>query len=174
MPGNSMEEKLYQIFMNVNDWLRFSEAKNAALIAFAAVTLFGAMQTAIGPNCPKPISMCLLSYAVLSGLGLLAALFSFLPQLSIAWLWKTRKPARADNLLFFGHLESYNEKGLIDEIKRKYGLKSERQGIEYDLANQIIQNSKIAMKKYRIFTIALWFVISGILSPVIVIPLYYF
>lgn len=167
-----MEEKLNQIFLNINEWLKFSEAKNAALIALIAASLWGTMQIILTPNCNKVLFYYSLHYSIFSGLGLIVALFSFLPQTKITWPWRTRNPKNSDNLLFYGHLERYDENGLIDEIERKYALKSENKNIEYDLANQIIQNSKIAMRKYRYFSLAIWFVIMGFLSFPITIVLY--
>ena len=38
------EEKLYKIFNNVNDWLKFAEAKNFGLLTLNAAIAFGLTQ----------------------------------------------------------------------------------------------------------------------------------
>ena len=39
--NDNITQQLYQVFNNVNDWLKFAEAKNAMLIAFNGASIFG-------------------------------------------------------------------------------------------------------------------------------------
>lgn len=40
-----MEERLKFIFANVNEWLRFAEAKNGVLVAFNGAAIWGTLQS---------------------------------------------------------------------------------------------------------------------------------
>ena len=73
-----MEEKLNQIFLNVNEWLKYSEAKNGVLLALDGAMLIGLMSLLKDASDPLKVSItwCLIPSFTLS----LVILFcSFLP-----------------------------------------------------------------------------------------------
>ena len=43
MNGENIEKKLNQIFVNVNEWLKFAEAKNGVLFAFNGAAVIGVL-----------------------------------------------------------------------------------------------------------------------------------
>jgi Pycsar effector protein len=159
-----MEKKLSFILNEAINWLKFSEAKNAAIIAFIAVTFPAVIQIAMSPNRNDFIFYYALNYLIFSGFSLFVALISFAPKTKNIWIWKSNKIKKSDNHFFFAQLTKYDEKSLISAISNKYQIESKNIAIEIDIANQVIQNSKIALKKYKYFNFALWLLFMGIFS----------
>ena len=175
-------EKLLVIFQNVNEWLKFAEAKNAVLLAFsgtgitATVTLLATIQ-----NLPGSLKIgVLVTTGLLYVCAFLCAL-SFLPSTNLEKILWNRSRAFSsmqpkpddDNFYYFGHLKKYGAVELLDAVNRLYlnGTISTPYGKEpHDLATQIILNSGIAFRKYRLFTYSLYFLICSILSvPVLML-----
>ncbi|MCP4218773.1 MAG: hypothetical protein GY765_29345, partial [bacterium] len=74
-----MEERLKSIFANVNDWLKFAEAKNAALVAFNSAIIFAVLSVFDQAALQKfPIGKWfLIPFLILTALGLGIALWTF-------------------------------------------------------------------------------------------------
>lgn len=161
-------DRLIQIFNNVNDWLKFAEAKVGALIAFLAATIFGSFQVCNGAQCNDFISFYIGGIIVFASIALFICLISLMPQTRLKWLWPPEKYSKTDNLFFFGHLAKYDADSLVELLIDKYKLESDNKEMELDIANQIIQNSLIANKKYKYFNFSMMVIISGIIGlPVI-------
>ena len=69
-------------------------------------------------------------------------------------------------IFFFEYLKTLNSKSLLNLHFK------ENDDIEYpdsilNLADQIINNSKITSLKYEYFTVAIWTTICGIVTPVV-------
>jgi hypothetical protein len=112
-----MEDTLKDILSNVNDWLKFAEAKNAALIAFHLGSIFGAATiiTQSQPNTiPEAILNYLYSFITLSIVGLFFVLFSFWPQTrienvlskKIEDIFCFKRSTIEENLLFYGYINN--------------------------------------------------------------------
>jgi hypothetical protein len=170
---DDLTAKLLVIFQNVNDWLKFAEAKNAALFAFSAtglaapVTLLATVQ-----NLPNSLKLGLIATASLLCICALLCAWSFLPKTNLEKLiWLKAKPSQAlvanlnDNLYYFGHLQKYSSDSLLNAISQNYlGNKfsppypKEAQ----DLASQITINSAIAFRKYKLFTYSAYCLVASI------------
>ena len=175
-------EKLLIIFQNVNDWLKFAEAKNAVLFAFsgtgvtAMVTLLATAQ-----NLPGSLKVGLLLTTGLLCVCMFLCALSFLPSTNLEKiLWNRGRSFNAmqpkpddDNLYYFGHLRKYGAVELLDTVNRLYlnGTVATPYGKEArDIATQITSNAGIAFRKYKFFTYSLYFLIFSILSvPVLVL-----
>ncbi len=175
-----MEERLKNIFANINDWLKFAEAKNAAIIAFNGATLFGILQIIANKKLTDLLIVhyFLWAFIILEILGILIALFSFLPELKIPLLGskKRKLDPKKDNLLFFGHIVKFKPEEYLRALYASIGLEKKEgfEKLELHFANQIIVNSKISLRKYHFFRIALWLTIAGILSIIIGSTIYIF
>lgn len=170
-----MEERLKAIFSNVNDWLKFAEAKNGALIAFNASTV-GLIFSRILTNNDLPaifnsiwVKGYFYIYVLCAGLGFIISLLSFLAKIKITYFYTNGMTDPKDNLLFFGDICKYKNKTrtYLDRLRSNVGAGRTESytKIEEDYAEQIIENSCIAMRKYRHFNTALWFTIAGIVTP---------
>lgn len=176
--GYKLEKKLEYIFNNVNDWLKFAEAKNAALLAFNIGVIVGVARL-IEFEFNKILSDLSTAYIV-AGLMLLVissliCLLSFIPRLHIPWISYKEKPNMNRNTLFFNDISSHVPKTYLEECSKKMGegLPNNTEYLE-DLATQIIVNSRIALVKYYLFSGAIWITLSAIVTPVIALLLYFF
>jgi hypothetical protein len=174
--GLSMDvlvEKLRIIFQNVNEWLKFAEAKNAVLLAFSgtAMTVTLAVLATV-QNLPNSLRVGLLGATALLCVCAFLCAWSFLPKTNLEKiLWSRRmsfqamKPQVEDNLYYFGHLRKYNSVTLLDSVNQGYlnGAASLPYGKEaQDLASQIVVNSSIAFRKYQLFTYAAYLLTAAI------------
>jgi hypothetical protein len=164
-----MADKLKDIFENVNNWLKFAEAKNATLIAGNGLLIFGVLKTIHEVN----INIYLLYYIyfclILFSLSLVISLISFMPKVKIPTFLLNSDIETNDNLLFYGHILKYNEKTLLDKLNEMIKDDEDKTSKEFKTmyAQQIIINSKIARNKFQLFDIAIRFTLSGILSPIL-------
>ncbi len=172
--------KLLGIFQNVNEWLKFAEAKNGILLAFsgaaitAAITLLSTAQ-----NLPNSLRIGLSLTTIFLCICSLICTLSFLPKIDLErLLWvRTRPPKNSsffrketDNFYYFGHLQKYNSTELLDALNKHYfaGTINTPYKKEYeDIAGQITINSEIAFLKFQIFTYAIYILIISI----IIIPI---
>lgn len=174
-----LQDRLIYIFGNVNEWLKFAEAKNAGLFAFTGAAIFGLLSFKVSSANLYDAWKAGINISILF---LLAAatvsLFSFFPQTARArakssrqrglrrFIPRTRallknKKYRSDrnNLLFYVELGRYNARRLICAVGRKYvGCEQDIALVSkfhHDLANQIVINSRICTGKNYLFKIAL-------------------
>lgn len=173
-----MKDAVKDIFSNVNEWLKFAEAKNAALIAFHLGSIFGAATIITQSECgtiPQLILKYLYSFIILSSVGLFFTLFSFWPQTKIEAvlskkiedIFYSRTPMTNGNLLFYGYINDCGKDQYLSELCRCYSKNPTNcTKLELDYINQIVTNSRIAVRKYFYFKIALLLTIVAVLSPI--------
>lgn len=171
------EEKLQKIFANVNDWLKFGEAKNAALLA-----LTGAATLSVLNLDSSKVSCCLFWYLTrvtlpLLCLAIIVILSSFIAHTKPFFISKkSQEKSVSDNLLFYGDIAKYNANEYLQALYEKGSLGKQEIGgdkVELEYAEQVVYNSKIASTKYKLFNTAILIVLSAILSPLIAPALYF-
>jgi hypothetical protein len=153
-----MDERLNIILGYVNDWLKFAEAKNGVLL-----TLCGGVIFALLGNAPaNTVAIWLRGIYYFSILLLFVAsvvcLISFIPQIKIPWLSSIGKLSGKENVYFYGDLANYSPTELLKILHQKSGAGDNPTftPLEIDLAGQIVTNSRIALKKYKHFSLSLW------------------
>lgn len=150
-------EFLEKVFGNVNNWLHFAEAKNAALVVFniAALDAFKSFDICEDKNLFW--NMILILFVI----STLCALISFTPVLS--HIKVNLEKAESHNLLFYKNIASFsNVDDYITELEKRYwdmhqGKECQVSYIERDLCEEIYENSKITVRKYKAFTMSLVF-----------------
>jgi len=158
----SLEEQLHKIFANVNDWLKFSEAKNAMLIAFNAASIFGMLKMYDFQYIKdsEGLKIYIMIVIILLIFSTANSLISFAPRVKMVkeglFVGET-----ASNILFFEYLKGRSANEILKEISEKEEGFSK---METDLAEQIKQNSIIASRKFSYFTISVWITIAAYLS----------
>jgi Pycsar effector protein len=156
-----MEERLRYIFANVNDWLRFAEKKNAAIVV--AATSLGLAITQFAPSLKSTgveLWVSIVSVGLLFGAGVLS-LLSFVPSVRFVWSIPLRQPSDEENLFFFGHVAHYSATEYLQALYRATAASCGRQKLEVDLAGQIITNSQIALRKFWFSRCSTWLLFSG-------------
>ncbi|MEI1374142.1 hypothetical protein PQG02_22505 [Nostoc sp. UHCC 0926] len=176
---DEVSSKLLVIFQNVNDWLKFAEAKNGILLAFAGAGITATVTIlATAQKIPHFLQIGLLITTSLLCVCALICSLSFLPKTNLESLVraKTKQLNQSriqlkdtDNLYFFGHLQKYHSTELLDTLNKHYfeGKVNIPYKKEYqDIASQITINAEITFLKFKFFTYAIY----TLLASIIVIP----
>jgi hypothetical protein len=160
---------LEDTYTRVADWLKYAEAKNAVLVAFDSTIslaiagfLSNKMEIAFIPDWYLKLSL------VLFVGGAAISLISFLPQIA-QFEFKKKQHHNLINPLYFADIAKLTEDEYAKIIQERYNLDKEFTLYEKDLINQITYNSKIAVIKFRNFSIALWLNIAVFLTPLIIL-----
>jgi hypothetical protein len=159
MPNEN--DDLWNIFSNINDWVRFADTKAAAVIAgqgaiFAlAIPRLLANRTTITHHFWL---MVLLGVSlILAALTLLYALKCIIPRLKVG---------EAKSLIFFGHIaQAFDDAKTYRQFVDRQLL--EPDGLRDHLAHQIWSNSIVAWAKYKDSTWALRFFAIGLVLNII-------
>jgi len=168
-----MDDKLKDIFSNINDWLKYAETKSATLIAGNGALIFGFSRLSLSDSINCYFSYYLIFCSLLSLISLSICLLSIIPALNMPWDSKPTGTQDNDNVLFFGHIAKYSPLSYLNKLANQIGEKNVVfTGYQKDLAFQIIINSTIANRKYTYFNTAIWFTLSAVISPVITIIIY--
>tara|TARA_R110002020_G_scaffold53118_2_gene148942 strand:+ start:360 stop:899 length:540 start_codon:yes stop_codon:yes gene_type:complete len=156
-----LEDKLWKIFVNVNDWLKIAEAKNAMLIGFNGACIFGLSR--IMDITEGFLWWYLLFTCICFGFSVLTSLTAFVPRLN-ALPPGVFYDSKIINIFYFEYLKTLSSGSLIhelDERTKNFEIPSRVK----QLADQVICNSNIASRKYSYFSVSVWITICGIASP---------
>lgn len=158
-----MVDELEKIFSNINSWLTFAEAKNAAIIAFNIAVIAALFSGAdiLG----KTLIFYLINVIMVVSSGL--ALIAFIPNMS-----NNKKTIEVikeqDNLLLYSHIAKYTKEKYLIALYKKYfnsiKQESDLSKIELDYADEITYNAEITVNKYKWFRRALYVDFIGILG----------
>ena len=173
---DDVSSKLIAIFQNVNDWLKFAEAKNGILLAFSGAAITATITIlSTAQSLPDSLKVGLLLTTILLSICALVCSLSFLPKTNLErLLWLRSRPPKntnytkkdTDNLWYFAHLQKYNAIELLEAMNKLYfeNQLSVPYKKEYeDIAAQITINAEIAFLKFQIFTYAVYVLIASIL-----------
>ena len=156
-----MEERLRYILTTVNEWLKFAEAKNGGLLVADIAVLFGAfslLNESTGQVLPIHLAI------VLAICSATSSLVSFSPQLRVLSSKSKRRTGKKASLIFYGHIAEYEPQSYIEALHAESGTEPTAIApIEVDYAQQIIMNSRIAMRKHLCFRVGLWLAVSALL-----------
>ncbi len=145
---------LEDIYERAIDWVKYAEAKNAALIALNGALIVGIsfLKSSEGKALSsafihlEPILLLILL------LGCLSSLISFIPILSRLKIRKQDLPN--PNLFYFGDIARISIDKFLTVAVSKYEWKIENKQQFKDLSTQIIINSEIAIRKFFLFKVA--------------------
>lgn len=153
---------LKEIFDNTNNWLKYAEAKHTVLIGLIGAALFGIHNYADRFCSWKLIfQIWLLICGILFMISGLISLISFMPIL-YPLKSKSKKPNRELNLIYYKDIASTEPNEYLSLLDI-----SNQDKISKSLVEQIIINSRIAVHKFRLFSVSLWLVLIGIFPPFI-------
>lgn len=182
MTTTNHEERLYKIFTNINDWLKFAEAKNFGLLTLNAAFVFGIGQIDFGE---KNIleQVCYYVFIPIASFSFLFSLLSLFPILtqiekgSYMKSWINRFSngidieAKFENIHFYGYLKEINE----TEFESEYLVKTESSTpfnqFEKELVTQILYNSRITWLKFQLFKIGAFIFSLAIVISIIALPI---
>ncbi len=135
------------IFANINEWLKFAEAKHAGLVVFNSGLIIAILAniTALKPFVYKET---IIIGIICFGISILLSILSQFPLTQN--FFKDIKNIENPNLLFFGSLSHLNNEAFIKEYKKEneaFKLTS----MNNNLINQILINSRITSSKFSLF-----------------------
>ena len=183
------EEQLQKLFANVNEWLKFAEAKNFGLMTLNAGVIFGISQIAYEKE-SIILNLCYYMIIPLASISFLVSLISVFPILSKIARQKNNNGVMTDNLTknfinkfsnwidkegdinnihFYGYLCTLKVSDFETKFLDKINSTKTFSDYEKDLSEQILYNSRITKLKYQLFKIAAFFFLCGILLPIIII-----
>src|SRR5258708_3168309 len=127
-----MEDRLKYICGLVNDWLKFSEAKNGALVVAVS-----ALAVVIADHFPDVTEAPLVRWLSLVGgclliIAGLLSLASFIPRLTFKWSQSKKEKMATDNLFFFEHIAWYSAFDFLDALYQGECRVSQHRKIEAD------------------------------------------
>ncbi len=182
------EEQLYKIFNNVNDWLKFAEAKNFGLLTLNAAIVFGLTQiTFSNDSVIKLVAFSVfVPFSILSFIPCLISLFPIVTKIEsknkkgqirksmkiIDYLSNIiDKDKSFENIHFYGYLKDLKEDKFEKEFLKKIGSKEEFTTYETELVTQILYNSRITSLKYKFFKIGAFIFFVGIVVSILFLPI---
>ena len=175
------EEQLQKIFTNINDWLKFAEAKNFGLLSLNAAIVFGFTQIEFqdGSIIQKAGYYIFAPFALLSFLTSLISLFPIVSKIEKGayaksginkfcnWIDEEKK---FENIHFYGFLKSIEESEFEAKFLSKTSSINGFTQYEKELATQILYNSRITWLKYQLFKIGAFFFLTGAILFVVALP----
>ncbi len=175
------DDQLQKLFSNINDWLKFAEAKNLGLLTFVAAIAFGFTQVNLSDSSSIHVVGCYI-FLPISLLSFICSLISLFPILSkiekgdILKSWITKFSRFVDeekpfeNIHYYGYLRTLKEEQFESKFLEKIkGVEAFTQ-YEKELSTQILYNSRITWLKYQLFKIGAFFFLLAIVFSVIALP----
>lgn len=150
---NNIYEMLEKVFANINYWLTFAEAKNAANLAFVAAVL-AIVNDIQAEQCVESVCVFVV------GLSGLFSLLSFFPKvgskvcMKIKKLMNNMQEPSEKNLLFYEHIQYMTGEQYLEKIHKEYFKQNVPNVLnkkEVDIANEIVFNASITSDKYLFF-----------------------
>ena len=141
------KSELKYIFANINDWLKFAEAKHGGLIVLNAGLVVGILSSYsnIQNFIYKPT---ILIGIICFGISVFLSIISQFPVTQN--IFYNKKVIPNPNLYFFGHLSHFDNQTFIEELK-KVDDNFAPSKLDNDLINQILVNARITQAKYGFF-----------------------
>ena len=169
-----MQKKLEYSLSLVIDWLKFAEGKNAMLIAANGATIFGVFTIlSSNPDLDSMYKFYIFQALLFLFLSAVFCLISFVPQVDIPWLNSKKTPKENDNLLAYADIANYNPELYLEAMCKQEAVNLEEVGsFEKNLSQLIVLYSRIAMRKYALFNLAVWCSLSAVVTPVIGLCIY--
>jgi hypothetical protein len=165
MKETDLMEQLKDISANVNSWVAFAEAKNGALLALDSGLALAIVSMVLDRCMPRLVLWYFYSAIGFTVMSLLVALLSFVPQ-SRPSQEKPGAKRERDNLCFYGDIAQYDRHSYLAALTASLALTDAPENrLCGDLAGQVITNSRIAVRKYDYFTVAVRLLILGALTP---------
>jgi len=154
-----MEAKteLKYIFANINDLLKFAEAKHGGLVVLNAGLIVGILSSYnnVQPFISKPI---VLIGVICFGISVFVSIVSQFPVTRN--IFYNKRKIKDPNIYFFKHLSHFDNNAFIDEFK-KIDVGFVPTKLDTDLINQILVNARITQAKFSFFKFASYITAFG-------------
>jgi len=165
-PLENYEKLLSASLGRVTDWLKFSETKNAALLALTSGWTVASTNVALRKEgIPSGYEWVLPLAIAFFLVAMVRLMLSFMPKISLpAFLIKSERRYRDTNLLFYGDIAEVDLSDIAAYSEARYmpaNKDSYRSEYLRDIAQQIRIISCIAEAKFKAFRTAGWLCFAG-------------
>ena len=176
------EEQLNSIFANVNEWLKFAEAKNFGLLTLNAAIVFGLTQIEFCENSLYQ-KIIFIVFGIFAFFSFLFSLISVFPnvskigknEFSKAFINKFSnwidKEEVFENIHFYGFLRTIDKSELEIKFLSKVNSNVSFTVFEKEIVEQILFNSRISWLKYQLFKIAAFIFLMGIIATIVILSI---
>lgn len=176
------EEQLRSIFNNVNEWLKFAEAKNLGLLTLVAAIDFGFTQISFSEESDIKTIGCyvFLPITFFSFFFSLLSVFPILSKIEKGYLVKSLitklsnlidEEKSFENIHYFGYLRTLEEATFETKFLNKVNSTEAFIQYEKELSSQILYNSRIAWLKYQLFKIGAFIFLFALILSIIALPI---
>jgi hypothetical protein len=164
----AFDDRLSSLLTRIMDFLKFAEAKNAALLTFASAWIIASLSALTSSRKISTSFFVGFELALpLFVVAALVALWSFLPKRKLPAFH--RDPVAPKNLLFFGDIAGFDPAAFRDRVRERYLVDAEATDHYFDdLAVQIAVISKIVDLKFKLFNAGACLVLGAML--IIAVP----
>jgi hypothetical protein len=165
-----MKSFLHQTYSMILERLRYAEAKNTIVVTLLGVLIVGAFRIYNEtPDRSLAITVYFWLFLSFSVIAICIALSSFMPNLKLHYLYKTKDPLSTDSLIYYEHISKFNDaKSYVDTVNHIYFNDEAAPGnLDYDIGTQIILNSRSVYRKSLLSYYAIVFSICAILTPIV-------
>lgn len=171
-----METKLEFIFGNVNGWLKYVETKNVALLTLSTAIIVCLLQLikSIEYDSSTKYYISILYFLFVFSVSATRALWSFVAKLDKLIIKPRNSCYISSNLIFYGEIHKFDAEHYLILLYQKYGDKKIPQPLpayELDLANQIIVNSNLTIRKGTLFNNTIYGIIFSVVLFFVVVIL---
>ena len=166
-----MSYSLQDLFADVRDWLKYAEAKNAAMVAFSGA--FGGVIVASAGTIPEWASLYVWCAGIGSALSAVLALFSFSAVLNadLVRRWTTL-PKGQGSAIYFASIDTMTLTEFQGAATKLFEINSPT-AVDLELMSQIHIVSRLASRKLRLFNVALWCGICAVCTPLGLVALFF-
>ena len=176
------EEQLRSIFNNVNEWLKYAEAKNFGLLTLIVAIAFGFTQINFSKESELKTVGCyiFLPIAFFSFFSSLLSLFPILSKFEKGYLVKSLidklsnlidEEKSFENIHYFGYLRTLDEANFETKFLTKINSTDIFTQYEKELTKQILYNSRITWLKYQLFKIGAFIFLFALILSIIALPI---
>lgn len=155
MAEEALEKILIGNLTRVNDWLRFAETKNAALLTFSSAWLVAICSLLSNEKVPCSVKISLsVACPFLLG-GALIAVASLLPKFQKKDQGETAQQLTTKNLLFHGNISKLDLATAAHAFSTRYQISANGDCSPShitDLSTQLVETSRVAERKFKLFT----------------------
>lgn len=145
-----VKSELKYIFANINEWLKFAEAKHGGLIVLNAGLVVGILSSYSNIQNFTNKSTLLIGM-ICFGFSVFISIISQFPVTQN--LFYNKKDIQNPNFYFFGHLSHLDNNSFISEYQ-KIDKEFKPSKFDNDLINQILVNARITQSKFSLFKYA--------------------
>lgn len=165
-----MKQTLKYILATLNDNLRFAEAKHSVVIALDSAIIVFISGFLSGHNKVVTLFSCLIIIACS-----ISMVFNFTALLSrkIRYIKNVKFKESELNLIYYKHIINFSYDQYLKEVKKHYNFPDDYKfdGLDNDLAKQIIAISNVTNLKFTFFNYSLISLLLGVFLTIIDIVL---